>query len=139
MLTLYQKSAFILYIQKIKIRLKLKNLLRQKNTLNLLIKKLQYGYFEKKDISESEFGIKLEKFKEMIRDINRQIPLLKEQMIRLNKEKPGASVLEKVKSEQVWSKVEKTLGETRNRSKVKKEAPENMKKKKEKPKVVKRK
>ncbi|MFH1270019.1 MAG: hypothetical protein ABII03_00100 [Nanoarchaeota archaeon] len=128
-------------IQKIKIRLKLKNLLRQKNTLNLLIKKLQYGYFEKKDISESEFGIKLEKFKEMIRDINRQIPLLKEQMIRLNKEKPGAPALEKVKSNQVWSKVEKTLEETRNRSKVEKEAPENVKKekKKEKQKVVKRK
>ncbi len=59
----------------------------QKNVLNSLIKELQKNYFKTKKTSEVEYRVKLKKFKEMILDINRQIPLLKEEMVKLTKAK----------------------------------------------------
>lgn len=72
-------------IKKLRIRSKLKNLNLQKITLNELIKKLQYNYFEVKKISENEFRVKLDHFKEMLRDIDRQIPLLREDLFKIDK------------------------------------------------------
>ncbi len=73
-------------ISKIRIKMKFNNLVLQKNTLKELIKRLQYNYFKKGIVSEREYSTKLSKFEELIRDIDRQIPLLKEEMIKLNKE-----------------------------------------------------
>ncbi|MDO8460683.1 MAG: hypothetical protein Q7S74_06240 [Nanoarchaeota archaeon] len=70
-------------IRKVRVKLKLRNLALQKQTLNKLIQKLQDDYFMTKTLSETEYHIKLEKFKEMIRDIDRQIPLLKEEFMKL--------------------------------------------------------
>lgn len=72
-------------IARFRIRLKLYHLGMQKNALNGLIKKLQTDYFRNKNISETEYDIRLNRFKEMIRDIDRQIPLLMEQAVKINK------------------------------------------------------
>ncbi|MEK6850695.1 MAG: hypothetical protein AABX85_03920 [Nanoarchaeota archaeon] len=82
-------------IKKLRIRSKLKNLNLQKATLYGLIKKLQYNYFETKKISEGEFSVKLEHFKEMLRDIDRQIPLLREDLFKIDKNE--------MKNEKKWS------------------------------------
>ena len=59
----------------------------RKRTLNDLIKKLQKSYFGSKTMSETEYRVKLEKFKNMIRDVDRQIPLLNEELVKLKKDK----------------------------------------------------
>ncbi|MFH1803199.1 MAG: hypothetical protein ABH864_07190 [archaeon] len=78
-------AIFWKFLKKIKIKIELRNLTKQKQALNSLIKNLQHFYFEKKSLSESEFRVKLERFKEMIRDIDGQIPLLKEKIVLLDK------------------------------------------------------
>jgi len=50
---------------------------------------MQEGYFKTKKLSESEYNIKLKKFKELIRDIDRQIMVLKEDMFKFEKKKKG--------------------------------------------------
>ncbi len=74
-------------ILKVRVKLKINNLNLQKKTLSNLIKKLQTDYFKLGKISETEYKVKSEKFKEMIRDIDRQIPLLKEEMLKIDKNK----------------------------------------------------
>lgn len=64
---------------------KLNHLILEKQTLSDLIKKLQTDYFKLRKISESEYKVKTEHFKEMIRDIERQIPLLREELLKLDK------------------------------------------------------
>jgi hypothetical protein len=75
--------AFWKTLKLVRVKRKISKLNLQKETLNRLIKKLQEGYFGSKKISETEFSVKMERFKEMIRDIDRQIPLLKEEIARL--------------------------------------------------------
>lgn len=65
------------------VHLKLNELTRRKQVLNDLIKKLQNDYFEKNIISQEEYTIKLSKFTEMLRDIAREVPLLKEEVMKL--------------------------------------------------------
>lgn len=82
--------ALIIFWRTLKImniKRKIKNLEVKKQTLNGLVKKLQLDYFKAGKISENEYKIKLEKFKEMMRDIERQIPLLKENLAKASKEK----------------------------------------------------
>ena len=71
-------------IRKLKIRTRLYNLSIQKDTLYSLIKKLQSDYFKTKNISETEYYSKIDKFKEMIREIDRNIPLLKEDLMKVD-------------------------------------------------------
>jgi hypothetical protein len=73
-------------LKKIKIRREINYLISQKQALNSLIKKLQNDYFKVKKISETEYTVKTEKFKEMIRDIDRQLPLLNETLFKLEKQ-----------------------------------------------------
>jgi len=72
-------------LRRARYRLKLYKLSNQKSALYGLIKKLQAGYFTNKTISETEFNVKLTRFKEMIRDIDRQIPMIKEQILRIER------------------------------------------------------
>ena len=72
-------------IRKLRVKSKIEHLMLEKSTLNSLIKKLQNDYFKLKKISETEYKVKIERFKEMIRDIDRQIPLLKETLVKLDK------------------------------------------------------
>ncbi|MBU3905148.1 MAG: hypothetical protein KJ906_03305 [Nanoarchaeota archaeon] len=64
---------------------KIKDLEIKKEVLKTLIRDAQKEYFEKNKMSETEYHIKIAKFSEMIRDIERQIPLLKEVLAKEKK------------------------------------------------------
>lgn len=70
-------------LEKYIVHIKLNELTRRKQVLNDLIKKLQKDYFEKNTISQEEYTIKLNKFTEMLRDIAREVPLLREEVMKL--------------------------------------------------------
>lgn len=74
---------------------KINNLNFEKEVLGKLIKKAQYEYFHLQKIPEELYHIRIEKFGELIRDIDRQIPLLVEEKER---------VKGKVKEEEVKAK-----------------------------------
>ena len=59
----------------------------EKQTLNNLIKKAQYEYFQKGVISEGTYSIRVSKFGELIRDLNRRIPLLNVRIEEVKKRK----------------------------------------------------
>ncbi|MBI5229627.1 hypothetical protein HY991_05935 [Candidatus Micrarchaeota archaeon] len=52
----------------------------RKNVVRKLIAETQKDYFENNKVSESTYHIRTKKYAELIRDINRQIPLLKEEL-----------------------------------------------------------
>ena len=70
---------------RFRINFKLHRLELRKQAINELIKKMQFSYFRTKSMSEIEYSVKLEKFKEITRDINREIPALKEDLLKLDK------------------------------------------------------
>jgi hypothetical protein len=74
-------------IKKLRMRMKFNYLTTQKKALNTLIQNMQNSYFKTKKLSEAEYTIKLKKFKELIRDIDRQIMVLKEEMFKTRKRK----------------------------------------------------
>jgi glucose-6-phosphate isomerase len=59
----------------------------QKKALNTLIQNMQKSYFKTKKLSETEYTIKFIKFKELIRDIDRQIMVLKEDIFKTKRRK----------------------------------------------------
>ena len=75
---------------------KIKQLELEKISLFELIKKTQKAYFDSKTMSEIEFSVKIKTFKNMIRDIDRRIPELRERLIKLKRDK---SILKRVKNE----------------------------------------
>jgi len=87
-----------------KVRRQLNYLNLRKTTLHNLIKNLQKDYFVNGSISEVEYFTKLKKFEELIRDIDRQIPLLNEELVKLKTNKSSSKrglanlELEKLKS-----------------------------------------
>ena len=75
--------GFLLYRTKIRIFLikhKIFKLETEKSTVKELIKKTQKDYFEGGTIAENDYSIKTKRYAEIIRDIDRQIPLLNEQL-----------------------------------------------------------
>lgn len=72
-------------ISKLIIQRKINRLELRKRTIKELIMKTQKEYFGNGNISEGTYQIKTKKFSEMIRDIERQIPLLREELEKLNK------------------------------------------------------
>lgn len=91
-------------IKRIRINRELQHLQIQRETLNNLIKQIQRDYFEKKTISETEYFSKTEKFKDMLLEIDRQVPMLKESLLRLS-------------TEQIKSSKEKNIQKKENKSK----------------------
>ncbi len=87
--------ALILYLiiknrlRIILIRFKLKKLARESQVLEELIKTTQKDYFENDKMSESTYRIRIKKFSDLMRDINRQIPLLKEELAKRRKKSGG--------------------------------------------------
>ncbi len=78
---------FLLFNKKISSRIiekKINNLELRRKTLQELIKKTQLDYYQKGTISEGNFSLRTKKFAEFIRDIDREIPLLKEELAKLN-------------------------------------------------------
>jgi len=59
----------------------------RKKTLRGLIKQTQKEYFEYGRLPEGMYNIKTKKFAELIRDIERQIPLLQEEIAKLERKK----------------------------------------------------
>ena len=72
-------------LKRLRMRIKLNNLIMQKKSINELIKKMQGDYFKTKKISETEYNIKLKFYEEFIRDIDRQIMMLREEMFKREK------------------------------------------------------
>lgn len=70
---------------------KINSLMVRKNTLKNLIMKTQKSYFQLGTIAEGEYNIKTKKFAELVRDIDRQIPLLEEELIKLERKSSKAS------------------------------------------------
>ena len=72
-------------IHKYIINVKLKNLELRKDNLKKLIQRTQRDYFQFGKIPEGIYNIRTKKFAELIRDIDRQIPLLREDLMKLKK------------------------------------------------------
>lgn len=67
------------------LRRKIEKLKIRKETIRGLIMKTQKNYFQDGKIPEGEYNVKTKKFAELILDIDRQIPLLQEDIARLEK------------------------------------------------------
>jgi len=100
--------GFLLYRTKIRIFLikhKIAKLENEKFAVKELIKKTQKDYFEGGSIAENDYSIKTKRYAEIIRDIDRQIPLLNEQLIEMTSKnqviatKAQAKTLSKEKKE----------------------------------------
>ena len=59
----------------------------KKNNLKNLIMKTQKDYFQDGKISDSAYKIRIANFGEMIRDVNRQIPLLQEELLKIGRKR----------------------------------------------------
>lgn len=77
-------------ISKWIIKRKIQELELRKETLKKIIQEAQKDYFQYGKISEGTFNIKTKKLAEMIRDIDRQIPLLYEEFVKAGGEKSNA-------------------------------------------------
>ncbi len=77
------------------IKRKIENLETRKESIRNLIAKAQKEYFDEGKISESSYFIKTKKYAELIRDINRQIPLFKEELSKKEKFKSVRGLHEK--------------------------------------------
>lgn len=66
----------------IRIKRKLHHFEVQKKTVNGLIKKLQKAYFKTRKISETEYRIKVQKYEELLREIERKTMVLREELYK---------------------------------------------------------
>ena len=77
--------AFVIFKNRIQYLLtqnKINKLNKELEVLKNLMKKTQKDYFEKGKIPESTYRVRIKKFSELVRDINRQIPLLNEELAK---------------------------------------------------------
>jgi hypothetical protein len=70
---------------KYRLKRKISYLQLRKTTLKELIMRTQEGYFNKGNVSEGTYNLRTKKFADLVRDIDRQIPLLEEEYIKLEK------------------------------------------------------
>jgi len=70
-------------------------LIVERDILKDLIKKAQKKYFEHKELSEGEYSIKVNKFKELIRDVNRKIPIVDEELSKRKNKFIGSLIFKK--------------------------------------------
>jgi len=99
LLGIFLTIVVVLFIYRVKIAVwrierKISKLDIRRKTLKDLIKKTQKLYFDIGSLSESMYNIRIKKFAELVRDIDRQIPLLKEELAKLGKI-PDSSALGK--------------------------------------------
>lgn len=62
---------------------RMNSLMHEKEVLQSMLRELQRDYFEKGGVNEMTYHVKTKKFGDLIRNINRQIPLLKEELKRI--------------------------------------------------------
>lgn len=93
---------FLLFNKKIRRKIienKLKKIELRKETIKELIRKTQKDYFQEGKMSEANYSLRINKFAEFVRDIDRQIPLFKEQLLKLEKKESSKFVkMTKLKS-----------------------------------------
>lgn len=92
---IYLLSSLILIVvlwiflrKPIKIKLlnsKLDGLARRRNSIKKLIMKSQQEYFQTGKIADSDYKIRVANYAELIRDIDREVPLIKEELAKLNR------------------------------------------------------
>ena len=70
-------------IRKALVSTRLKALLRERGVIETMLKSLQKDYFEKKSVTDLTNRVKTKKYGDIIRNINRQLPLLKEELRRI--------------------------------------------------------
>lgn len=123
---------------KYKIKRKIKHLTIQKKAVNDLIKKTQKNYFKTRKISEGEYTIKLKKYGELLRDIERQFMGLKGELYkrdRIEKEKDSKKITGKKlasksnEMEKIGAKEKESIFKFFNINSNKKEERETLKKK----------
>lgn len=73
------REVYFYLLKKRKKRLKMR-----KGVIKDLIKESQYKYFEKGDMPEATYNVRTSKYGEMIRDLNRRIPLINEELMKRN-------------------------------------------------------
>jgi len=89
-LLVFLSAIYLLYRTKISLWLlqrKLKNLLLRKDTLKNLMSTTQRNYFQYGNIPESTYRMRIKNFGELVRDIDRQIPLLQKEIAQYSFEK----------------------------------------------------
>ncbi|MBR9683520.1 hypothetical protein GOV03_03180, partial [Candidatus Woesearchaeota archaeon] len=74
-------------VSRILIRRKINFLERRKISIRNLVARKQKEYFGSGEVSTKNYHIRIKKYGELVRDINRQIPLLKERLVIKNEEK----------------------------------------------------
>jgi len=57
----------------------------EKDVLKKLMQQSQKDYFQEGKISEGIYNLKIKKFSELVRDIDRQLPLLREEILKITK------------------------------------------------------
>lgn len=75
--------AFQKRIRRFLVRSRINSLTAERAVLENMLRTLQMEYFDKRSISEMSFHVKTKKFGDLIRNINRQLPLLKEELKRI--------------------------------------------------------
>lgn len=110
---IYQKT-----ISKWWIKRKIDQLEMRKTTIKNLMMKTQHDYFETGNMSESSYEIRTKKFAELIRDLDRQIPLLRMELIKIDKKEltiPRQENLKKQDSKEKHESVKKNLNKIKKR------------------------
>lgn len=123
-------------ITELKLRIKLNHLILQKSSIKKLIKEMQFAYFKKRSISGLEYKIRIKKFEDLIRDIDRKTLLLREEIFKLNQRKSKKEKKKKVKIKNKKStkikhrhkKVKKKVSKIRHKiKKIRKKRPRRKK------------
>ena len=78
LLFLFQKR-----IRRFMLTSKYNSLLHEREVLQGMLRELQKNYFDRGTVNEMSYHIKTKKFGDLIRNINRQLPLLKEELKRI--------------------------------------------------------
>lgn len=84
---------FLVYLRTVSvwiIKRKIRGLEFRKEKILDIIRSAQREYFQDGKLSEGIFNIKTKKLAELIRDIDRQIPMLREKLARFEKKKTGS-------------------------------------------------
>lgn len=71
------------HIRRFIVNSRINSLVAERGVLESMMKKLQKDYYEDGRVNEMSFHIKTKKFAEMVRNINRQIPTLREELKRI--------------------------------------------------------
>jgi hypothetical protein len=70
-------------IRRFLLNARLKSVMREREVVASMMKSLQQDYFQKKTINDLTFHVKTKKYGDIVRNINRQIPLIKEELKRI--------------------------------------------------------